>query len=161
MILIALGANLPSHAGSPERTLRASLTRLYENAAPPVSVSNFYASPAWPDPSEPAYVNAVAQLQTTRDPASLMKLLAEIETGFGRVRGVRNAPRTLDLDLLDYEGRVEPGPPILPHPRIETRDFVLIPLRDVAPGWRHPVSGRRVEELIAALPQVTARTLPR
>ena len=160
MIIIALGANLSSQAGSPEQTLRASLALLCENAAPAVSVSKFYASPAWPDPSDPPFVNAVARIETSRDPASLMKLLAEIETHFGRVRAARNAPRTLDLDLLDYDGRIETGPPILPHPRIEARDFVLMPLRDVAPHWRHPISGKSVEELIAALPQVTVDRLP-
>ena len=160
MILIALGANLSSQAGSPEQTLRASLAFLCAPAAPAVSVSKFYASPAWPDPSDPPFVNAVARIETSRDPASLMKLLAEIETHFGRVRAARNAPRTLDLDLLDYDGRIETGPPILPHPRIEARDFVLMPLRDVAPHWRHPISGKSVEELIAALPQVTVDRLP-
>ena len=70
MILIALGANLPSHAGPPAQTLRASLTSLCENAVTPVSVSNFYASPAWPDPSDPAFVNAVARVETTRDPVA-------------------------------------------------------------------------------------------
>jgi len=159
MILIALGANLPSLAGPPEQTLRASLTRLCENAVNPVSVSNFYTSPAWPDPADPVFVNAVARIETTRDPANLMQLLVQIENQFGRARGVRNAPRTLDLDLLDYEGRMEAGPPVLPHPRIETRDFVLVPLRDVAPGWRHPVSGRSVDELIAALGPLAVKRL--
>lgn len=160
MILIALGANLPSHAGLPEQTLRASLSVLCENAASVISVSNFYASPAWPDPSDPPFVNAVVQVETSRDPASLMKLLAEIENRFGRVREGRNAPRTLDLDLLDYNGRIESGPPILPHPRIEARDFVLVPLRDIAPAWRHPVSGKSVDELLAALPAISVDKLP-
>jgi 2-amino-4-hydroxy-6-hydroxymethyldihydropteridine diphosphokinase len=159
MILIALGANLPSHAGSPAQTLRASLAMLSENAVRPVSVSNFYASPAWPNPSDPSFVNAVARVETSLDPAALMELLAQIENHFGRVRKTRNAPRTLDLDLLDYDGRVSEGPPVLPHPRIEARDFVLMPLRDAAPDWRHPVSGRSVDELIAALPLVSAEKL--
>lgn len=159
MILIALGANLPSPFGSPEQTLRASLTQLCENAITPVSVSPFYISPAWPNPSDPAFVNAVARVETALSPAELMATLAEIENRFGRVRGPRNAPRTLDLDLLDYDGRIEAGPPILPHPRIEARDFVLLPLRDVARDWRHPVSGRSVDELIAALDNVSAEKI--
>jgi len=159
MILIALGANLPSHAGAPALTLRASLAMLSENAMRVVSVSRFYASPAWPNPLEPPYVNATACIETALDPAALMGLLAEIEEKFGRVRSARNAPRTLDLDLIDYEGRVEEGPPVLPHPRMESRDFVLLPLRDVAPDWRHPISGKNVEELIAALPKRTARRI--
>lgn len=159
MILIALGANLPSHAGSPAQTLRASLAMLSENAVNMVSVSPFYASLAWPNPSDPSFVNAVARVETPLDPAALMELLAEIENRFGRVRKTRNAPRTLDLDLLDYHGRVSQGPPVLPHPRIETRDFVLVPLRDVAPDWRHLKSGKSVDELIAALPSVSADKL--
>ncbi len=74
------------------------------------------------------------------------------ETSFGRKRSIKNAPRTLDLDLIDYDGRVEEGPPVLPHPAMESRAFVLVPLAEAAPGWRHPVSGETVEDLIATLP---------
>jgi 2-amino-4-hydroxy-6-hydroxymethyldihydropteridine diphosphokinase len=75
---------------------------------------------------------------------------------FGRTITRRNAPRTLDLDLLDYNGLVEAGAPILPHPRLQERAFVLVPLLDVAPDWRHPVSGLSVSTLIAALPRKAA-----
>ena len=92
-------------------------------------------------------------------PAQLLAALHDVEVKFGRVRKVRNAPRTLDLDLIDYDGRIQEGPPQLPHPRIAGRPFVLVPLRDVAPDWRHPHSGRTVSELIAALP--TATEMPR
>ena len=85
-----------------------------------------------------------------------MSALEQTETQFGRKRSQKNAPRTLDLDLIDYEGRVEQGPPVLPHPRLGERGFVLVPLSDIAPGWRDPVSGRTVEELIAALPEPRA-----
>jgi 2-amino-4-hydroxy-6-hydroxymethyldihydropteridine diphosphokinase len=81
-----------------------------------------------------------------------MKLLHETETAFGRIRSTRNAPRTLDLDLLDYDGLVQDGPPRLPHPRIAERGFVLVPLAEVAPHWRHPVTGEGIQNLIAALP---------
>lgn len=152
MILIGLGANLPSVAGTPEQTLRMSLVTLSGSGVNVKSVSRLYQTPAWPDPSDPPFVNAVARVETARDPAALMALLVSTEDAFGRVRGRRNSPRTLDLDLLDYEGRVEPGPPVLPHPRLRSRGFVLVPLADVAPAWRHPESGQRVDELIAALP---------
>jgi len=101
-------------------------------------------------------------VQTALDPVSLLEALHRIEQCFGRTRGARNAPRTLDLDLVDYEGRIEQGSPILPHPRIEGRGFVLYPLADVAPEWRHPISGKSVRELIAALPedQRNAEKLP-
>ena len=63
----------------------------------------------------------------------------------------KNAPRTLDLDLIDYDGRVENGPPVLPHPRLKERAFVLVPVADIAPNWRHPATGQSISELIAAL----------
>ena len=88
-----------------------------------------------------------------------MKLLHETETAFGRTRSVKNAPRTLDLDLIDYDGRVEEGPPVLPHPRLSDRAFVLVPLADVAPGWRHPTLNLTVEQLIAALPLATRKEI--
>jgi 2-amino-4-hydroxy-6-hydroxymethyldihydropteridine diphosphokinase len=107
---------------------------------------------AWPDPNAPPFVNAVARVETELEPDALMRLLHRIEHMFGRARGAPNAPRTLDLDLLDYHGRVDAGPPQLPHPRMDGRGFVLLPLADIAPYWRHPVSGQSIAELVALLP---------
>ncbi|HEY5348049.1 MAG TPA: 2-amino-4-hydroxy-6-hydroxymethyldihydropteridine diphosphokinase, partial [Rhizomicrobium sp.] len=118
MILIALGANIASPAGSPAETLRAALARLEEEGVNVVKVSSFYQTPAWPDPADPVFTNAVAMLATELPPAALLALLHRTETQFGRERSAKNAPRSLDLDLLDYDGRIEAGPPVLPHPRI-------------------------------------------
>ena len=150
MILIGLGSNLSSSAGGPKETLAAALAELGERGVTIVSLSRLYRSAAWPDASDPPFVNAVAAVETALDPRALLKLLHEVEVKFARRRGRPNAPRTLDLDILDYEGRVEDGPPVLPHPRLDGRLFVLVPLRDVGPHWRHPVSGRSVDELIRA-----------
>lgn len=153
MIVIALGANLPSPAGPPDDTLRAALDVLGQSGARAVAVSPFYRTPAWPDPSDPPFVNAVARLETRLAPEELLNLMHAIESAFGRRRGgTKNAPRSLDLDLLDYGGRITAGPPALPHPRLAERVFVLAPLRDVAPEWRHPESGKSAAELLAALP---------
>ena len=152
MILIALGANLPSQAGPPATTLRAALDRLAQNGAAPLMVSHLYRTPAWPDPRDPEFVNGVASIATELSAEKLMELLHDTEDAFGRRRTVRNAPRTLDLDLLDYNGAVEQAGPILPHPRIADRAFVLIPLREIAPDWRDPASGKGIDELIATLP---------
>jgi len=152
MILVALGSNLDSRAGSPIATLNAALDALTKHSVGIATVSHFYESPAWPDPSDPVFVNAVAHVVTALSPAELLETLHGVEREFGRIRERKNAPRTLDLDLLDYDGRIEAGPPVLPHPRIAERAFVLVPLADVVPDWRHPGTARSVQELLAALP---------
>jgi 2-amino-4-hydroxy-6-hydroxymethyldihydropteridine diphosphokinase len=132
--------------------MRAALVELSRRGVEMLAVSRFFATPAWPDPSEPSFVNAVSSVRTELLPNALLEQLHATEQRFGRERGVRNAPRTLDLDILDYEGRIEFGSPELPHPRLDGRAFVLIPMRDIAPDWRHPATGKSLGELIAALP---------
>jgi 2-amino-4-hydroxy-6-hydroxymethyldihydropteridine diphosphokinase len=159
-IYIALGANLPGPAGPPRATLEAALARLEPAGVHVARRSRWYRSPAWPDPADPEFVNAVAEVETGMPPAALMALLHEIEVALGRERDAPNAPRAIDLDLLDYRGAVEAGPPVLPHPRLHLRAFVLLPLAEIAPGWRHPVSRRAIGELIAALaPESAAKPL--
>ncbi len=161
MILIALGANLSSSAGPPAITIASSLGAMADQRIRVLKVSPFYHSPAWPDPAEPPYVNGIALVQTPLGPAGLLAALHVIEAAFGRERTLPNAPRTLDLDLIDYDGRVEQGPPVLPHPRAQDRAFVLKPLADIAPGWVHPVSGKTVAALLAALPDADVAAVAR
>jgi len=151
MIVIALGANLPSCAGAPRDTLKSALARLSAQGLHIANVSSCYITKAWPDPADPDFVNAVARVETNRSPRELMELLHDTEDFFGRTRGAKNAPRTLDLDLIDYDGRIERGPPELPHPRMADRAFVLVPLKEIAPGWRHPLTGKSITELLLAL----------
>lgn len=156
MILIAIGANLPDHAGAhPLVTCRAAAEAL--RGLPDlrlVALSRWYATAPVPPSGQPDYVNGIARLEGhAGDPAALLARLHAIEAQAGRVRGVPNAARTLDLDLIDVDGLVRDGPsPILPHPRAHERAFVLRPLADVAPGWCHPRLGRTVEALLAGLP---------
>lgn len=113
--------------------------------------SSLYRTPAWPDPADPPFCNAVAVLETAPPPEALLEAMHAIEAGFGRRRSRRNAPRTLDLDLLDYEGRIFTSASLtLPHPGILERAFVLIPLAEVAPAWRHPVTGALAADLAQA-----------
>jgi 2-amino-4-hydroxy-6-hydroxymethyldihydropteridine diphosphokinase len=153
MILIALGANLPSPVGEPVVTMRAALENLAQRGIKVEYLSPFYRTLAWPDRNDPPFVNAVANVLTQLEPGPLLAALQDVERKFGRTPKVLNAPRTLDLDIIDYEGRIERGPPELPHPRVIARAFVLVPLADVAPHWHHPVSRCTVSELIAALPK--------
>jgi len=151
LILIGLGANLPSAYGEPPATLRAALDRLLAAGVRITGLSRFWRSAPVPASDQPWYVNAVAVVETDLPPESLLALLHQIEEEFGRVRSVVNAPRLIDLDLLAYgrEVRTE-GALLLPHPRMTERAFVLLPLSDIAPGWRHP-DGRELQALIEAL----------
>jgi 2-amino-4-hydroxy-6-hydroxymethyldihydropteridine diphosphokinase len=157
-IYIGLGANLPSVAGPPQATLEAALAQLQEAGVRILRRSRWYRSAAWPNPADPDFVNAVVEVDTALDPKPLLKVLHRIEAALGRERGAPNAPRAIDLDLLDFRGAVEAGPagPVLPHPRLHQRGFVLLPLAEIAPDWRHPVSRRGIAELVAALGPGTA-----
>jgi 2-amino-4-hydroxy-6-hydroxymethyldihydropteridine diphosphokinase len=152
-IFIALGANIPSSAGSPADTLKAAVTALGARGVQVLEISRFHRTAAWPDPSDPPFTNAVARVGTSLQPLALLELLHEVETDFGRKRSAPNAPRTLDLDLIDYGGRIEEGRPRLPHPRVAERRFVLEPLAEIAPDWTHPVTGTPIAALLSRLPR--------
>lgn len=150
--LIALGGNLPWKDIAPEALIPKVLDTL---DGPDISVtarSSLWRTPAWPDPSEPPYVNAAARIETELPPGVLLDRLHGLEGEFGRERGARNRSRTLDLDIIDYGGRVVSTDLLsLPHPRAVARAFVLLPLQEVAPDWRDPVSGQGIGALIGAL----------
>lgn len=154
VVLVALGANLPSPHGGPRETCEAALAVLGERGVVPVRRSRWYRSAPVPPSDQPWFVNGVAAVGTALEPAPLLAVLLDVERCFGRTRGAPAAARILDLDLLDWRGVVRGGdtPPELPHPRMHERAFVLKPLAEVVPGWRHPRLGRTVEALIAALP---------
>lgn len=156
MIIVALGANLPSHFGTPAQTLYAALKAMAERDVWPVQISRIWKTAPVPFvEGQPWYLNAVAAVRTDKDPYALLKTLLSIEEEFGRVRTVRNAPRILDLDLIAYHDQViSDGPDLLvPHPRMEGRAFVLMPMQDVLDDWNHPVSGRSLDSLIADIPK--------
>ena len=157
MIYIGLGANLPSEAyGPPEATCEAALDLLGGNGVRLLRRSRWYLSRPVPPSGQPWFVNGVAEVETALEPAELLVLMHRIEAETGRVRGDIDGSRVLDLDLLDYAGRQSPhagggNALILPHPRLHQRAFVLYPLQELVPDWRHPETGTGLAALISAL----------
>ena len=154
-ILIGLGANLPSpRHGPPVATLEAALVALARRGLQIAARSGWWESAPVPASDQPWYVNGVVEVRTELGPEKLLALLHRVEADFGRVRTVPNAPRLLDLDLLAYGTLVRfgPEPPLLPHPHLAERGFVLHPLAQIRANWRHPVTGLSVTEMIAQLP---------
>jgi 2-amino-4-hydroxy-6-hydroxymethyldihydropteridine diphosphokinase len=154
MILISIGANLPSPSSGP-------VIDTCEQAAEAIrelpgleflALSPWYRTAAIPKSSQPDYCNGVIRMEGNVEPTSLLAALNEIEARSGRVRSIRNAARPLDLDIIDLNGIISALPPvILPHPRAHLRAFVLRPILDVAPGWRHPTLRRGIAALLSEL----------
>lgn len=171
--LIALGANVPRPGRTLSETLEAALADLAAEGAAPRAVSRFFRTPCFPEGAGPDYVNAAAALSWQGSARALLDLLHAVERAHGRERVRRWGRRTLDLDLIALGGAVLPDRAshdawralpaeaqaaeapeelILPHPRMQERAFVLVPLAEVAPGWVHPILGASVAEMCRALP---------
>jgi 2-amino-4-hydroxy-6-hydroxymethyldihydropteridine diphosphokinase len=154
VILIGIGSNLAYAAtNSPRATVEAAVADLPGIDVRVLLRSGWYLSEPVPASDQPWFVNGVALVASDLAPEALLDRLLRLETRFGRTRSTPNAARTLDLDLLDYDSRQCELPTlVLPHPRLHRRRFVLEPLREIVPDWRHPRLGLAVAELIDRLP---------
>jgi 2-amino-4-hydroxy-6-hydroxymethyldihydropteridine diphosphokinase len=154
VIFVGIGSNLAAPGySSPQNTAEAALAALPGISAALRARSSWYASEPVPASDQPWFINAVVEIGTELPPPELLARLLALEARFGRQRSVRDAARTLDLDLLDYDGVQCASPDlVLPHPRLHERRFVLMPLQEIAPQWRHPRLGLTAAELLARLP---------
>jgi 2-amino-4-hydroxy-6-hydroxymethyldihydropteridine diphosphokinase len=148
LTVVALGGNLPGAFPSIQAGLDAALERLAEAGLSTVEASRWWRSAAWPDPADPPFLNGVALVRTDLAAEAVFDILQGVEHGFGPRSGVVNAPRALDLDLIASGRRVLYTPRlVVPHPRAADRYFVMGPLAEIAPHWRHPVSLRTAAQL--------------
>lgn len=173
LALVALGANLSGPAGTPLDAVQWAVKTLADKGLTLTETSGWYRTPAWPAGSGPDFVNGAIAVETGLMPAELLRLLKETESEFGREQGERWGPRVLDLDLIAMGNLVlpdgvtqdawrelpegvqrsqAPDQLILPHPRLQDRAFVLVPVADIAPDWRHPRLNLTVRQMRDALP---------
>jgi 2-amino-4-hydroxy-6-hydroxymethyldihydropteridine diphosphokinase len=147
-VVVALGSNLGLEGRSSINILQEALAQFGPAGLRVQCRSSWWRSAAWPDPTEPPYINGVALVETDLRPQHVLDALHGIEASFGRVRERANASRVLDLDLIAYGRAVLSAPGLtLPHPRAAERRFVMGPLAQIAPAWRHPVLSASAETL--------------
>ena len=152
MILVALGANSNGPWGTPHQAVTEALRHLDGDDIRLKRASQLLVTAPFGVTDQPDFVNAVAEIETTLAPEPLLRRLHAIERLAGRRRTLRWGPRTLDLDLVDYNGIIRRDvPPVLPHPGIAERIFVLAPIAEIAPTWRHPETHLTARAMLAKL----------
>jgi len=146
-VFIALGTNIGDR--------EANLCEARKALAPKVIIikeSPIYITPPWGYEDQPEFLNQVLEVQTKMRPGRLLAYLKRIEKKMGRMKTFRNGPRLIDLDILFYGQRViERSKLCIPHPRLHERSFVLVPLKDIAPEFNHPVLNMTVETMLAKI----------
>ena len=156
MIFLGIGSNLTSNFGDRFKNIELAISFLQEEEIKLIKQSSFYESFSYPNKKDPKFINVVISVESNLKPIDLMSTLISIEEKLGRKRGKKNDPRTCDIDIIDYEGKImnfkhKDIEVRVPHKGIIFRDFVLHPLKEISPNWRHPVTKKNINILIKEL----------
>ena len=166
MIFLSLGSNLPSPDGNSNRfeNIDSTIKIISSNNYTLIKKSSYYETPSYPDKNNPKFINVIISLKSKEssisqkdDVKKLIHIIVQIENTYRRKRNKKNEPRAIDVDIIDYNGkilefRLNSGELIkIPHERLNLRNFVLFPLREICSNWIHPATGKNIDELIDAL----------
>ena len=155
---LAVGSNLGNKIENIERTK----FELQYNKIKIIKSSSNFESKSWPNLFNPKFINIVIEIKTNLTPLELLKTCHLIEKKLGRKRSIKNAPRSCDIDIIDYEQKIlnlEGGNLLLPHPRMHKRNFVLLPLFEINKSWKHPKSNKNIVNLVNSLPIKDLRSI--
>jgi 2-amino-4-hydroxy-6-hydroxymethyldihydropteridine diphosphokinase len=157
-VYLAIGSNL----GNKINNIELAKFELEKNKIKILKSSSNYLSKSWPDTTKPKYINIVIKVRTNLAPIELLKTCNFIELKLGRIKTCINAPRTCDIDIIDYNRKIlneKNNQLILPHPRLSKRNFVLLPLFEIEKSWKHPKSRINIVKLISSLPMKDLRSI--
>jgi len=146
-IYLGIGSNL----GKRRNNIEKAKFELIKMNIKILQSSSYFESLSWPNPKHPKFLNIVIRIETNLIPLKLMEKCKEIEINLGRKKSDRNSPRKCDIDIIDFDKKVINNKIILPHPRMHTRNFVLLPLFQVNKDWVHPISKYHIKRLILSL----------
>ena len=158
IVYLAIGSNL----GDRKYNIEKVKFDLKKNCIQILKCSNDYESDSWPDPTKPKFINIIIKIKTKLSPLNLLKICHSIESSLGRKRSKKNAPRTCDIDIIDYNQEIlnkKSSKLVLPHPRMSKRNFVLLPLFEVDKSWKHPKFMINIVNLINSLPIKDLRSI--
>jgi 2-amino-4-hydroxy-6-hydroxymethyldihydropteridine diphosphokinase len=164
MILLSLGSNLPSKFGDSKNTILKCYEFFNNNDIKILKKSSFYETFAIPNKSDPKFVNSVISVESRFSPEELIKYILKVEEKFDRKREQINAPRTCDIDIVDFNSEIinifnKNISLEIPHPRLEQRSFVLYPIREIDKNWKSPLSGKKIDQLIENLDAETKKNI--
>ena len=156
MIFLGLGSNLSSKFGDRFTNINLAISFLEGYGIKVIKKSNFYETPSYPNKENPKFINAVILVETTLPPVDLMSVLLFIEQKLGRKRDKKNDPRTCDIDIIDYNSQIlnlkfNNSELTLPHNELTKRNFVLFPLQEISPNWKHPKTKEFISDLLQKL----------
>tara|TARA_B100000886_G_scaffold282289_1_gene206502 strand:+ start:435 stop:932 length:498 start_codon:yes stop_codon:yes gene_type:complete len=154
-IYLGIGSNL----GNKQRNIEMTKFSLITNNIKILKCSSYYESLSWPNPNNPKFLNVVLEIETDFNPLELFKMCKKIERKLGRKKSPKNSPRECDIDIIDFRNEKTTGDLILPHPRMNTRNFVLLPLFEINKDWKHPIIKVDIRELISSLSNSDIRSI--
>ena len=154
MIHLNIGSNLNSKYGTKFDNISIALNLLVESSVKIKKVSNFYETPSYPNRNFPKFINIGLTIDFKNEYLDLLKRIKFIEKKLGRIRTKKNDPRIIDIDIIDFNGKVKvTNNLILPHPKCHLRNFVLFPIFQIDPNWSHPIIKKKAQFLINSLSQ--------